>query len=87
MKSYLPSLIVSLRCGRSFRAAGGSEGLFFKSLGLLWFYPCYLAFCVPAFFIPVFIIRLKASVFKKLNLLANYIRAASGLSVPRRFNS
>ena len=70
LKSHLPSLIVYLRLGRSYRDAGDSEGVFFKSLRLLWFYPYYWVFCVPAFLVPLGIIRVLAFGFKKLKLFA-----------------
>jgi glycosyltransferase involved in cell wall biosynthesis len=84
LKTYLPYLIVSLRRGRGSRNAGDSEGIFFVSLKLLWFYPYFWLFCVPAFFVPLGILRAIAVVFKKLNLLVKHLWLLRRLPNPRR---
>jgi hypothetical protein len=86
LRSYLPSLIVSLRLCGSYRDVGDSEGVFFKSLGLLWFYPYYWVFCLPAFFVPICILRLMNSAFKELKLLVKNICFVRRLLSLRRGN-
>jgi len=66
LKSHLPGLIVCLRRGRGFREAGNSAGIFLESLKLLWCYPYYWIFCVPALFVPLGLIRVLAFVFRSL---------------------
>jgi glycosyltransferase involved in cell wall biosynthesis len=53
VRFYLPTLIVSVRIGKSYRNAGDSAGIFSDSLRFLWYYPSFWLLCLPALFIPV----------------------------------
>jgi len=57
LRSHLPGLIVSLRRGSGFSDAGDCVGIFSSSLKLLWAYPSYWFFCIPALFLPLSLIK------------------------------
>jgi len=64
LRSHLPGLIVSLRRGSGFSDAGDCVGIFSSSLKLLWAYPSYWFFCIPALFLPLSLIKALHTVAK-----------------------
>lgn len=78
LKSYLPGLIVSFRRGQGFKDAGDSAGVFSTSVKLLWHYPCYWIFCVPAFFSPLGLIRGLAFIIKKARFFTKNLPLPAG---------
>ncbi len=54
---YIPKLILSVRLAEKYRDSGETAGLLSKSFKLLWFYPSFWLLCIPAFFIPLKVVR------------------------------
>jgi glycosyltransferase involved in cell wall biosynthesis len=69
LRSYLPFLIVSVRRGSGFSDAGDCVAIFPSSLKLLWAYPSYWFFCIPALFLPLSLIKALSTVTKKIKRL------------------
>lgn len=69
VRSYMPSLIVSVRLGKPFRNWDDTAVIFSDSLKLLWYYPSFWLLCLPALFIPVKLIQFihyLLSIFKQI---------------------
>ena len=79
LRSHLPFLIVSLRRGSGFSDAGDCVGIFPSSLKLLWAYPSYWFFCIPALFLPLSLIKALSTVAKKIKHLTLNILSLAAL--------
>jgi abequosyltransferase len=68
VRSYMPSLVLAVRTGRSFRDPGDSAGLVCNSMLLLWSYPDFWLLCLPALLLP-------RALIVRIQLLMKSIRA------------
>ena len=57
LRSYMPSLIMSVRLGNSFYNAGDSKGVLTQSIKFLWRYPDFWLFSIPALLCPVKLVQ------------------------------
>lgn len=67
LKSFMPSLILEVRQGKTYHQPGDISGVFKSSLQYLWYQPLYWFLCVPALFLPV-------RILERLRLLARAIK-------------
>ena len=63
LRAFIPSLIVSVRLGKTYPNAGDTAGIFSNSLRYLWYFPSFWLLCLPALLLPVELIRLILSSF------------------------
>ena len=57
LKSFMPSLVLEVRQGKTYHQPGDISGVFKSSLRFLWYQPAYWLLCVPALFLPVSILE------------------------------
>ena len=69
LKSFMPSLVLEVRQGKTYHQPGDISGVFKSSLRFLWYQPAYWLLCVPALFLPV-------SILEYLGFLAKTIKIA-----------
>lgn len=77
LKSFMPSLVLEVRQGKTYHQPGDISGVFKTSLPYLWDQPLYWFLCVPALFLPVRMLEMLSLWVKTIK---NYIKKLIGYS-------
>ena len=68
LKSFMPSLVLEVRQGKTYHQPGDISGVFKTSLPYLWYQPLYWFLCVPALFLPVRMLEMLSFLVKTIKI-------------------